>query len=157
VLYDTIFHLGYNGDVTVYRACMSMAPNLDQCEVNVTIPLNLAEPWMAIVIGAELDDTVEQTAHVALTSLCGSCLTDTAVMPIMIFPTRYQGDPMWQQRLEAISDLEGPLFHAGMATMAEYAQYSFDLQHTTARTVIQQRLSMAAYDERHITISRELV
>jgi hypothetical protein len=40
--------------------------------------------------------------------------------------------------------------------MAEYAQYSFDLQHTTARTVIQQRLCMAAYEEHHITISHEL-
>jgi hypothetical protein len=40
--------------------------------------------------------------------------------------------------------------------MAEYAQYSFDLQHTTARTIIQQCLCMAAYKECHITISREL-
>jgi hypothetical protein len=34
---------------------------------------------------------------------------------------------MWQQRLEAISDPEGPHFHVGLAVMAEYAQYSFDL------------------------------
>jgi hypothetical protein len=40
--------------------------------------------------------------------------------------------------------------------MAEYPQYSFDLQHTTARTIIQQRLCMAAYEERHIAMSREL-
>jgi hypothetical protein len=40
--------------------------------------------------------------------------------------------------------------------MAEYAQYSFDLQHTTTRTIIQQRLCMAAYEEHHITISCEL-
>jgi hypothetical protein len=39
--------------------------------------------------------------------------------------------------------------------MTKYAQYSFDLQHTTTRTVIQQRLCMAAYEERHIAISRE--
>jgi hypothetical protein len=43
-----------------------------------------------------------------------------------------------------------------MAAMVEYAQYSFNLQHNLARTVIQQRLSTAAYDEHIITISREL-
>jgi hypothetical protein len=38
---------------------------------------------------------------------------------------------VWKQCLEAVSDPEGPHFHAGMAAMAEYAQYSFDLQHNT--------------------------
>jgi hypothetical protein len=63
---------------------------------------------------------------------------------------------MWQQRLEAVSDPESPLFHVGMAVMAEYAQYLFNMQHITARTIIQQRLSMATYDKRHITIPSEL-
>jgi hypothetical protein len=56
-----------------------------------------------------------------------------------------------------MSNPDGPHFHAGMAEMAEYAQYSFNLQHNLTRTVIQQRLSMAAYDEHIITISHELV
>jgi hypothetical protein len=43
-----------------------------------------------------------------------------------------------------------------MASMVEYAQYSFNLQHNTAMTVTQQRLYMAAYEECHITISCEL-
>jgi hypothetical protein len=127
VLYDTLLHLGYNRDVSVYRTRMSMAHGLDYCEVSVTIPLNPAEPWMTVVIGVELDDTVEQMAQVTLTSFCGSRLADTAMMPIAIFPTCYQGDPMWQQCLETISDPGGPHFHAVVATMAEYAQYSFDL------------------------------
>ena len=156
VLYGALLHLGYNGDVPVYRARMSMVHGMEQCEVSVTIPLNPTEPWMATVIGVKLDDTVEQTAQVALTSLCGSRLADTAAMSIALFPVRYQGDPVWQQRLEAISDPEGPHFHAGLTAMAEYAQYSFDLQHTTARTVIQQRLCLTAYEKRHISISREL-
>jgi hypothetical protein len=29
---------------------------------------------------------------------------------------------MWKQRLEAVSDLEGPHFSAGMPTMAKYTQ-----------------------------------
>jgi hypothetical protein len=75
---------------------------------------------MASVIGVELDDTVEYMAQVTLTSLCGSHLADTAAMSIALFLVRYQGDPVWQQRLQAISDSEVPHFHAGLAAMAEY-------------------------------------
>jgi hypothetical protein len=155
VLYDALLHLGYNGVVLVYRARMSMAHSMEQCEVSVTIPLNQMKLWMATVISIELDNTVEQTTQVTLTSLCGSHLGDTTAMPIALFPVHYQGDPMWQQHLEAISNPEGPHFHAGLVAIAEYAQYSFDLQHTTARTVIQQ--CMAAYEGCHIAISRELM
>jgi hypothetical protein len=61
VLYDALLHLRYNRDVSVYRARMSMAHCMEQCEVSVTISLNPIEPWMASIIGIELDDTVEQT------------------------------------------------------------------------------------------------
>jgi hypothetical protein len=57
VLYDTL-HLGYNGDVLVYGARMSMAHSMEQCEVSVTISINPEDPWMATIIGIELDDTV---------------------------------------------------------------------------------------------------
>jgi hypothetical protein len=120
LLYDALRQLGYNEDAPVYRSRMSMAHSQDKCEVNVVIPLNSTEPWMATIIGVELDETVEQTAQVALTSLCESCLTDTAVMPITLFLIRNQEDPMWKQRLEAVSNSEGPHSHAGMAALAEY-------------------------------------
>jgi hypothetical protein len=107
---------------------------------------------MATIISDELDDTVEQTAQVALTSLCGSHLAGTTAMPNVLFPTCYQGDLMWKQCLEAVSNPKGPHFHAGMTAMAEYAQYSFNLVHTTAKTIIQQRLSMVTYDKHHIAI-----
>jgi hypothetical protein len=93
VLYDALLNLRYNRDVLVYRAHMSMAHSMDQCEVSVTIPLNPTEPWMASVNGIELDDTIEQTAQVTLTSLCGSCLANTAAMSIVLFLIRYQGTP----------------------------------------------------------------
>jgi hypothetical protein len=121
VLYDALLHNGYNGDVPVYHARMSMAHGLDQCEVSMSIPLNPTEPWMATIIGVELEETVEQTTQVGLTSLCGSCLADIAVMRIALILTCYQADPTWQQCLEAISNLEGLHFHAGMAAMAKYA------------------------------------
>jgi hypothetical protein len=104
-----------------------MAHDQDWCEVNVVIPLNLMEPWMTIVIGVELDETVKQMAQVALTSLCENRLADTAAMTITLFPIHNQEDHVWKQRLEAMSNSEGPHFHAGMAALAEYAQHMFNL------------------------------
>jgi hypothetical protein len=72
-----LHQLGDNGDAPVYHGRMSMAHGQDKCEVNVVIPLNPAEPWMATVIGVELDETVKQTTQVALISLCESHLADT--------------------------------------------------------------------------------
>jgi hypothetical protein len=54
VLYDALLHLRFNGNVPVYRARMSMAHSMEQCEVSVTIPLNPTEPWMAFFISVEL-------------------------------------------------------------------------------------------------------
>jgi hypothetical protein len=104
---------------------------------------------MATVIGVELDETVEQTAQVALTSLCETRLADTAMMPIALFPIHNQEDPMWKQRLEAMSNPEGPHFHAGMVVLAGYAQHIFNLQASTGRTVIRQHLHSSSL-EQHI-------
>jgi hypothetical protein len=96
VLYDALRQLGYDGDAPVYHGRMSMAHGQDKCKVNVVIPLNPMEPWMATVIGVELDETVEQTAQVALTSLCETRLADTTAMPIALFTIRNQEDPVWK-------------------------------------------------------------
>jgi hypothetical protein len=90
VLYYALRQLGYNGDAPVYRGRMSMAHGQDKCEVNMVIPLNLMEPCMATVIRVKLNETVEQTAQVALTSLCETRLADTAAMPIALFPIHNQ-------------------------------------------------------------------
>jgi hypothetical protein len=120
-LYNTLCQLSYNGDVPVYCGRMSMAHGQDKCKVSVVIPLNPTKPWMTTVIGVELDETVEQTTQVTLTSLCESRLADTTAMPVALFSIRNQEDPVWKQRLEAMSNPEGPHFHTGMAVLAEYA------------------------------------
>jgi hypothetical protein len=91
---------------------------------------------MATIIGLELDETVEQTAQVALTSLCESPLANTVVLPIALFPICNQEDPVWKQHREAMSNPEVPHFHAGMAALAKYALHMFNLQASDARTVI---------------------
>jgi hypothetical protein len=94
------------------------------------------EPWMTTVIRVELDETVEQTAQVALTTLCESRLADTVAMLITLFLIRNQDDPVWKQCLEAMSNPEGRHFYAGMAALAGYAQHVFNLQASTGRTVM---------------------
>jgi hypothetical protein len=124
-----------------------MAHGQDKCEVNVVIPLNPLETWMTTVIGVELDETVEQTAQVTLTSLCETHLVDTAAMPITLFLIRNQEDPVWKQRLEAVSNPEGLHFHAGMAALAGYAQHMFNLQASTDRTVMLQHLHSSSLEQ----------
>jgi hypothetical protein len=147
VMYDTLRQLGYNRDAPVYRGRMSMAHGQDKCEVNVVIPLNPTKPWMVTVIGVELDETVEQTTQVALTSLCETRLADTTAMPIALFPIRNQEDPVWKHHLEAMSYPERPHFHAGMAALAGYAQHMFNLQANTGRAVMLQHLHSSSLEQ----------
>jgi hypothetical protein len=100
------------------------------------IHLNQEDPWMGTSASRDPDTTVEQTAHVALTSLFESRLDATAAMPITLFLIRNKENPMWKQWLEAVSNVEGPHFSADMAVMAKYAQYLFNLQHNTIRIVM---------------------
>jgi hypothetical protein len=108
VLYDALLHRSYNRDVWIYHAHVSMAHSMEQCEVSMMIPIRPEETWSITVMGVELDNTVDKMTHFTLASLCGSRLADTAVMPLTLFSFRYQGDPMWQQCFEAVSDPEGP-------------------------------------------------
>jgi hypothetical protein len=48
---------------------MYMAHSMGQCEVNVMIPIRPEESWLVTVMGVELDDTIDKTAHFALAPL----------------------------------------------------------------------------------------
>jgi cell division protein FtsB len=156
VLYDPLIHLGYGGDIAIYRCRLSMVDSLNISETSVMIPLNPAEPWTGTVVSNEPDTTVEQIAHITLTALCESRLATTIMMPIALFLIRNKEYPMWKKHLEAMSDLEDPHFDIDIAAMAKYTQYLFNLQHNTARTIMQQRMRLAAYDEHNAAISHEL-
>jgi hypothetical protein len=100
----------------------------------MTIPFYPTEPWSGSIIGSEPNTGVELLAHSALTSLCKDHLAATAALPIALLLIQDQENPVWQQRLEAVSNLKGPHFHVGMTSLARYAQYMFNLQHNTAKT-----------------------
>jgi hypothetical protein len=144
VLYDALVCLGYDGDAPVYRYRLSTSHCMDQCEVSVMIPFNPTEPWSGFTISSEPDTGVELMVHLALTSLCEDHLVATAALPIALLPIRDQENPIWQQCLEAVSNLKGPHFHARMTSLAKYTQYLFNLHHNTARTARQQRTRLTA-------------
>jgi hypothetical protein len=45
VLFNALFHLGYNGDAPIYHCLLSMANDLDVCEVSVMMPFGPTELW----------------------------------------------------------------------------------------------------------------
>jgi hypothetical protein len=120
------------------------------------IPFDPTEPWSESVIGSEPDTGVELMAHIALTSLCEDRLATIAALTITLLPIRNLENPVWQQHLEALSNLKGTHFHVGMTSLARYMQYVSNLQHNTARTGMQQRMHLTAYKESATTTTREI-
>jgi hypothetical protein len=156
VLYNVLIRLGYDGDAPVYHCRLSTAHGMNQCEVSVMIPFDAVELWSGSIIGSELDTGVELMAHIALTSLCEDRLTATVALPIALLPIRNLENPVWQQCLEAVSNLKGPHFYAGMTSLAMYVQYLFNLQHNTARTARKHRTRLTADEESATTNAREI-
>jgi hypothetical protein len=91
------------------------------------IPFDPTEPWSGSVIGTEPDTGIEMMAHIALTSLCVDRIAATAALPIVLLLIQNQENPIWQQRIEAVSDLKDPHFHVELTSLACYAQYLFNL------------------------------
>jgi hypothetical protein len=129
---------------------------MDQCEVSVMIPFDPTEPWSGSIISTEPDTGVELMVHVALTSLCLDHLATTATLPIALLSIQDQENPIWQQRLEAVSNLKGPHFYVGMTSLARYTQYMFNLQHNTTRTGMQQRMRLTMYKDSATAATREI-
>jgi hypothetical protein len=121
VLYDALIRLGYDGDAPVYCCRLSTAHGMDQCNLSVTIPFNPTEPWLGSIIGSEPDTGIEMMVHIALASLCEDRITTTVALPIALLLIRNQENPIRQLCLEAVSDLKGTHFHAGMTLLARYA------------------------------------
>jgi hypothetical protein len=85
------------------------------------IPFIPTEPWSGSIIGSDSGTVVEMMAHVALTSLCESCLGASTTLPIALFLIPNQENPIWQQCFEAMSVLKGPHFSIVMIATAKYA------------------------------------
>jgi hypothetical protein len=112
---------------SIYHCRLSRVHDLDSCMVSMTIPFDPVHPWSGSIVGSEPNIGVEMMAHSTLTNLREDRLVATAALPITLLLIQNQENPVWQQHLEAMSDLEGPHFHVGMTSLARYAQYLFNL------------------------------
>jgi hypothetical protein len=74
----------------------------------------------------------------------------------VLLPIENQEHPIRQQRVETMSNLESPHFHARMTSLARYVQYMLNLQNNTARTSRQQRTRLTVYEEGATATAREI-
>jgi hypothetical protein len=106
------------------------------CEVRVEIPFEPTAPWKGAVGVSEVDDTIENMAHFALTSLCEHNLAATADTLIALFLIHNHEEPEWQQHHEAMCELTSSHFSTVWAQMAKYSRYLFNLMHNTDRAIV---------------------
>jgi hypothetical protein len=95
VLNDALCRLDYNRDDPLYHYSLSTTHGLDVWEVSLKVPFDPMDPWMGTVVDSELDNTIEQTTLVALTSGYESHLTVTVEMSITLFLIHNQEEPVW--------------------------------------------------------------
>jgi hypothetical protein len=69
-----------------------------------------------------MDDAMEKDAHVVLTALCSQRLSDTAGMPISLYPIQDHSDPEWTAHMDEACNVFQNHYHAGWAYMARYAR-----------------------------------
>jgi hypothetical protein len=156
VLYDTLNRLGYDGDALVYHCRLSRVHGLDRYEISVMIPFNPTEPWSGSIFCSKPNTGVEMIAHIALTFLCEDRPSTTAALPITVLLIQNQENPIWQQCLEAVCNLKGTHFDAGMTSLARYTQYLFNLPHNTARIGMYQCTHLTVYKESATTTAHEI-
>jgi hypothetical protein len=58
VLYDALICLGFDENASVYCYLLSMAHDLDRCEVSVMVPFDPIETWSGSIIGSDPDTSV---------------------------------------------------------------------------------------------------
>jgi hypothetical protein len=102
-----LVRLGCDRPIPEYSCGPYQAHGLSCCEVWVEIPVNPEAPWTRMVVGGNLDDTVEKMAHLVLTVMCEQRLTDTIDMPLALFLKWEQDEPIWCQCQGADCDITG--------------------------------------------------
>jgi hypothetical protein len=59
-------------------------------------------PWSTWVIGNDMDEAMENAAHVALTALCSQRLPDITDTPISLYPVQDHSDPEWKAHIDEV-------------------------------------------------------
>jgi hypothetical protein len=120
-----------------YRGHLYRQFGLGRCKVHVNILIHPTDPtmtaWFTTARGDDLDDTLEEAAHHALTEFCERHLPVLGDTAIALLPVQNEGNAVWSECVTAIGDPELRTHHAGWALTARYTQHvSSLLQEVTA-------------------------
>jgi hypothetical protein len=103
-----------------------------------------------------MDDAMEKTAHMALTTLSSQNLAATVGTPISLYPIQDRSDPEWKTRMDEVGNVFHIHYHSGWAYMAGYAQHLFQLQHDTRRIAAEQRCRLVGYAKKVKNLTQEI-
>jgi hypothetical protein len=88
--WDAVVHTGYGDRAPEYYSRLFEKHGLQCCEVYINIPSHPVfldgSLWSTWAIGADMDDAMEKTAHMALTALCSQKLAATTCTPNSLYP-----------------------------------------------------------------------
>jgi hypothetical protein len=136
LLRDALDRFGYMG-FPAYHGRPYCQFGLGCYKIHVDIPAHPTNPtmttWFTTARCDDLDDTLERTAHQALTEFCEHHLPVLGDTAIALLPVRNEGNAVWSERVTTIGDPEFSTHHAGWTLTTRYAQHvSSLLQEVTA-------------------------
>jgi hypothetical protein len=109
LLWDALVQTDYGDRALEYYDRLYEEHELRRCEVYIDIPSHPVFPdeslWSTWAIGADMDDAMEKTAHMALTALCSQNLAATASTPISLYPI--------QACMDAVGNVFQVHYHSG--------------------------------------------
>jgi hypothetical protein len=113
-----------------------LSRRLGQCEVSVMIPFNPTSPWSGSIIGSEADTGVDMI-HTSPAPLCARTASPVQQHCLSRFSQfRIRRTPYGNSALRPCSISRAITSTHRMTSLARYAQYLFNVQHSTARTAI---------------------
>jgi hypothetical protein len=149
LLWDTLVQTGYGDTSPEYYGRLFEEYGLRRCEVYVDIPSHPVFPdripWSTWAIGANMSDTMEKAAHMALIAMCSQNLGATAGTSISLYPIKDRSDPEWRAHMNEVVIFHRVHHHSGWVYMSHYAQHLFQMQHDTQCIVAEERCRLVAY------------
>jgi hypothetical protein len=137
-------------EIPVYHGHLYREFGRRRREVHVDIPAHPSDlgmmAWFTTATDDDLDDTLEMTAHHALTEFCEHHQPGLAGTAVALFPIQNEGNTAWSERLAAVGDPECSAYHAGWAFVARYVQRMSVMFQEVTVTGAYQCLRLEEYD-----------
>jgi hypothetical protein len=160
LLWDALVQINYGDRAPEYYGWFYEEHGLQRCEVYVDIPFHSVfpdgSPCSTWAIGADMNDVMEKTAHMALTALCSQNLATTAGTPISRYPIQDRSDLEWMGHMDEVGNVFQIHYHSGWVYMAGYVQHLFQLQHDTQLIIAEQKCHLVGYAKEVKGLTQEI-